>query len=297
MPEIPRTKFNSPWTVAVIEAALNDVSSAKGSSESLTAALNAMRADEAEDREALVELVDGGAKNRWKITIPTLPSGFTATVDTDGGLILNGTTGSSALTFATSTQFHAGETIVLSGCPSGGSDDSYRLDILRGANTNYCYGDPVIASDFTETAYPVRIRIAANYTCNNLKFYPMVCSLAAWKISQAYQPYRPSWQEMADNLETKVTMNNVYGFGTAIPSNSNLNDYKTPGVYRIESSTVAATISNIPTGAGAARIEVKGLNAADRYLQIYYTGDVIYQRRCNGSSWFSWYKFEGTAVT
>ena len=45
MPEIPRTKFNSPWTVAVIEAALNDVSSAKGSSESLTAALNAMRAE------------------------------------------------------------------------------------------------------------------------------------------------------------------------------------------------------------------------------------------------------------
>ena len=45
MPEIPRTKFNSPWTVANIEAALNDVSSAKGSSESLTAALNAMRAE------------------------------------------------------------------------------------------------------------------------------------------------------------------------------------------------------------------------------------------------------------
>ena len=45
MPEIPRTKFNSPWTVSNIEAALNDVSSAKGSSESLTAALNAMRAE------------------------------------------------------------------------------------------------------------------------------------------------------------------------------------------------------------------------------------------------------------
>lgn len=154
-----------------------------------------------EDRSALVELVDGGAKNRWKITTPTLPSGFTATVDADGGLILNGTTGSSALTFATSTQFYAGETVVLSGCPSGGSDDSYRLDILRGANTNYCYGDPVIASDFTNNEYPIRIRIAANYTCENLKFFPMVCTLAAWKISQAYQPYRPSWQEMWDAIQ------------------------------------------------------------------------------------------------
>ena len=154
------------------------------------------------DEAALVEIVDGGAKNRWKITIPaTLPTEFTATIDTDGGLILNGKTGSSALTFTTAVQFHAGETVVLSGCPAGGSDESYRIDILRGENTNYCYGDPVIASGFTETTYQVRIRIAANYTCNNLKFFPMVCTLVAWKISQAYQPYRPSYQELYEMVK------------------------------------------------------------------------------------------------
>lgn len=154
------------------------------------------------DDAALVELVDGGAKNRWKITIPsTLPTGFTATFDTDGGLILNGTAGGTALTFATFIQFHAGETVVLSGCPADGSDDSYRLDILRGDNTNSCYGDPVIASGFAETTYQVRIRIAANYTCNNLKLFPMVCTLAAWKISQTYQPHRPSYQELYDMVK------------------------------------------------------------------------------------------------
>lgn len=176
---------------------------------------------EAEDRAALVELVDGVAKNRWKITIPdALPTGFTATIDTDGGLILNGTTGSSALTFTTSTQFHAGETVVLSGCPADGSDDSYRLDILRGANTNYCYGDPVIASDFTETLYPVRIRIAANYTCNNLKFSPMVCTLAAWKISQSFQPYRPSYQELYERVVALEQANGITRSIQAAPTST-----------------------------------------------------------------------------
>lgn len=149
---------------------------------------------------ALSDLIDNGAKNRWKITIPTLPTGFTATIDSDGGLILNGTTGSNALTFATSTQFHAGETVVLSGCPVGGSDDSYRLDILRGVNTNYCYGEPVIATGFTENAYPVRIRIAANYTCDNLKFFPMVCSKAAWDISKSFRPYTPTNRELYEMI-------------------------------------------------------------------------------------------------
>lgn len=88
----------------------------------------------------------------------------------------------------------------------------------------------------------------------------------------------------------------IYRFGTVIPASSDLNDYKTPGVYRIESGSVATTISNLPTGAAAGRLEVKGLHVADRYLQIYFSGDVFFQRRWTGSSWTTWYKFEGTAV-
>jgi hypothetical protein len=140
-------------------------------------------------------VANSGAKNLWKLTIPSsLPSGFTITQDTDGGYIFNGTAGSSGVTCTTNVRFKSGKSYILSGCPSGGSDESYRLDILRGQNTNYCYGDPVIAGNFSATEYPVRIRIAPNYQCDNLKFYPM---LRYADISDdTFVPYAPTNREL-----------------------------------------------------------------------------------------------------
>lgn len=103
-------------------------------------------------------------------------------------------------------------------------------------------------------------------------------------------------QAKQDEIETKATVADIYGFGTVIPSNSDFNDYKTPGVYRVESNSIAATISNVPN-AGAGRLEVKGLHAANRYIQIYYSGDGEYRRRWGGTSWYTWYRIEQTAVT
>lgn len=144
---------------------------------------------------------NSGVKNIWKLTIPSnLPSGFTITKDTDGGYIFNGTTGSSALTCSTDIYFGSGD-YVLSGCPANGSDDSYRLDILRGANTNYCYGEPVVASGFTNVSYQCRIRIAPNYTCDNLKFYPMVCKKSQYDADPSYQPYAMSNAELTAAIQ------------------------------------------------------------------------------------------------
>lgn len=91
-------------------------------------------------------------------------------------------------------------------------------------------------------------------------------------------------------LQNKITLNDVYGFGLAIPSNSDINTYLSIGVYRIESSTVASTIDNLPVSS-AGRLEIKGLNAANRYLQIFYSGNQVFQRRWNGTAWTSWYEY------
>lgn len=125
--------------------------------------------------------------------------------------------------------------------------------------------------------------------------YPMIRPASI--TDSTFQPYAKTNAELTAEIATKVTIASIYGFGTAITSNSNLNDYKTPGVYRIESNSIAATISNLPAEAGAGRLEVKGLHAADRYLQIYYSGDALFQRRWTGSAWGAWYKFTTTAVT
>ena len=145
---------------------------------------------------------NNGVKNIWKVTIPSnLPSGFTITRDSDGGFVFNGNTGNSAVSCTTQVWFGT-ETYVLSGCPSGGSDDSYRFDILRGDNSVMCYGDPVEAGGFVQTkSYACRIRIAANYTCNNLKFYPMICLKSLYDADPSYQPYALSNAELTAAIQ------------------------------------------------------------------------------------------------
>lgn len=145
---------------------------------------------------------NNGVKNIWNVTIPSnLPSGFTITRDSDGGFVFNGNTGNSAV-FCTTQVWFETETYVLSGCPSGGSDNSYRFDILRGDNSVICYGDPVEAGGFVQTtSYTCRIRIAANYTCNNLKFYPMICLKSLYDADPSYQPYALSNAELTAAIQ------------------------------------------------------------------------------------------------
>lgn len=88
-----------------------------------------------------------------------------------------------------------------------------------------------------------------------------------------------------------------------IPSNSDFNDYKTPGEYRVQSNTEANTIANLPTSyndatprAGVLSVLI-GLNAPRTSLvQIYRTYGSSYvvsrtYQRCfyhENSSWTAW---------
>lgn len=105
MPDMPRTKFNSPWTVANIEAELNGVKNARGS-ESLADVLDA-KAEKAELTAAVAELsaeigvvANAGAKNIVNNTASdsrTL-AGVVWTKNADGSMTATGTsTGVSAV--------------------------------------------------------------------------------------------------------------------------------------------------------------------------------------------------------
>ena len=88
-----------------------------------------------------------------------------------------------------------------------------------------------------------------------------------------------------------------------IPSNSDLNDYKTPGEYQVQSNTEANTIANLPTsyndatpGSGVLSVLI-GFNAPRTSLiQIYRTYGSSYvvsrtYQRCfyhENSSWTAW---------
>lgn len=149
------------------------------------------------DKSAIIELVDSGAKNKLSIGIPTsVPTGLSCTRNTEGTYTVSGTlTAPNSISF--SIDAIDGD-LVLSGCPEGGGNDTYLLRITKSGSqvagsVDIGNGSDVFTMD--GSGYALNMRFAAgSYT--DLIFKPMICSAAAWAISQAYVPYRPSYQEL-----------------------------------------------------------------------------------------------------
>lgn len=101
----------------------------------------------------------GGGKNLLKNTRTigtTEILGLTITVYSNGSILINGTaSGESGLTVCNSITLSAGS-YILSGCPAGGSINSYSLDTYSGILV-YDYGDGISFSLEQETTFKVRI--------------------------------------------------------------------------------------------------------------------------------------------
>lgn len=165
---------------------------------------------EAADRAALVELIDGAAKNRlpfsdlaviksmntggtWNGNVYTW-NGVSFTINDDFSVTADGTAtgGNAVLVLSRPGGYTMPEgNWILSGCPAGGSASTYNIAI---AGTT---SDTGTTGSFTSCSKVlVRIYVISGTTVDNLTFNPMVCSKAAWDISQAYQPYRPNYAEL-----------------------------------------------------------------------------------------------------
>ena len=82
------------------------------------------------------------------------------------------------------------------------------------------------------------------------------------------------------------------GRATTIPDNSDINDYITPGTYKITNNTHAATMTNMPVKT-AGKLFVIELSQARRLVQWYMitnttTGSEFYQRYYDGAAWTTW---------
>lgn len=195
---------------------------------------------EAADRAALAELIDGGGKNRlpitsvdslkqlntygtWENNVYTHSSGVVFTVNDDMSITANGTASGANAVFILSMpggfSIEAGNWI-LSGCPSGGSTSTYNITI---AGTT---SDTGTTGNFTSCSKVlVRIYVISGTTVDDLVFRPMVCSKAAWDISQTYQPYRPSYAElyaMVQALQGGASLSSVQS--TAQPTSISAGD-------------------------------------------------------------------------
>ena len=154
----------------------------------------------------LAQLKANNTTGTWSGNVYTY-GGATYTVETDGNYVTGITVNSSGVT--TSHNFSIiqkaqleyllndiGKTFTLSGCPSGGSDSTYRLTELSltgvdtatlsdyGNGVNFTVGD---FSSFENDAYIV-IRVFSGATISNKVFKPMLRD--ANILDSTYEPYR-----------------------------------------------------------------------------------------------------------
>lgn len=176
----------------------------------------ASAASEAEDRAALIELVDGSSKNMLdlsKATSVSVGAGITYTLAADGTLTVNweGLTTGKTLKFKSLP--YIGGTLILSGVQSLTSPTVFRADVRQGETPDtrtdirtMDYGEsPKEAFTMLNDVYDYVIRIdvpsGESSTSGTATLQPMICTKAAWDISQTYQSYRPSYQELYDMVK------------------------------------------------------------------------------------------------
>lgn len=164
---------------------------------------------QSEDRAALVEVVDEGAKNIFDISTPESLRDTTVTPLGNGGAKLS-------CNNATWTQYHksiatkTGEKYkfaVYIDSITGSIGSDFNIYVKR---ENASDDDPYFVLNPTETGvYTADLTALTSVTViliyiNNsgtaktldVNMRVMFCSEADWNVSQAYQPYRPSYQEL-----------------------------------------------------------------------------------------------------
>lgn len=126
-------------------------------------------------------------------------NGVTYVVNADGSITLTGTADrATGITFSKTFMVKAGVKYIMSGCPTGGSVNTYRLDIRLNETTLYRptlttevsdYGDGTEFTPNEDATVMVATRVASGYTfpSGGVTFYPMVAQES--EPDRTYAPY------------------------------------------------------------------------------------------------------------
>jgi len=187
------------------------------------AALSAVSDKTDENRDELAEIVDAGAKNLLnpenavgyvgQSAFPISKSGITYTLDANSETITLSDTATSVSTLRIPITLKAG-TYHVSGIPSGGSDSSYRVDLREAGGNTFITSDFDYGSGFSftlseTTSLDYCIRIANGYSPSSVVVSPMICTEAAWSVSQQFVKYRPSYDELITRIEALEQANGI----------------------------------------------------------------------------------------
>ena len=222
-------------------------------------------------------IANQGAKNLAKNNGATSQTlyGVTFTKNADGSVTANGTATANA-TFYIDNGYYSdlqGESLTLSGCPSGGSSTTYRIAVIRsGSAIAIDYGNGITFNGRDNQR--VGITIFTGYTANNITFYPMLRYSSIQ--DDTYVPYGISNAELTARVYQTGT-NGVY----------NLDELQTSQVLGNGSST------NTPVANAWFFVEtfMVDTNGAFQRATGFYPTTVkgkVYSRVKQGGTWSEW---------
>lgn len=200
-------------------------------------------------------------------------NGVKFTPQADGTILVNGTASADTY-FAVRTYFSngilqnseykdlIGKSLILSGCPSGGSGSTYRLQFHKydGTNVIYDYGSGSSAFTVTDASsianvyVHVSIRIAPGITMSNVVFKPML-RLASIK-DDTFVPYVPTNSELVrwDEMEIYGSKNLLKNFASTKTENGITFTVSADGTVNVNGTASAQTdliiASNYPLNKG-----------------------------------------------
>ena len=274
-------------------------------------ALSELYAENANQQLEIDYAINTGSKNllpnKYSIGTVTETNGFRFTAMEDGGIKIEsiGTHSANGDYYILGNWGNTQTLLDLSGdtytatFSSGTTISGVSLRIFGASNTaiiNNLYINN--SRDMTDVQVKfVFITVTSTTTLpeNGIIVYPMIRN--AIIRNSTFEPYAPTNREL---YETKLTAEDVWGYGQLIPDSADLNDYTTGGKY-YGGNSAGSTVLNLPVANGSFTftLEVKQATPSMtyQYLRVCRLADdpYIYIRR-RYNSWGSWYRFTGETV-
>jgi len=264
----------------------------------------------------------GKSKNLLNHTITiTEKNGLTFTVNEDKSITVSGiATADTTLTLARleTHELEFNESVIFSGCPSGGNTETYcmmiqlhHMDMTVRVTYDIGEGYTLDADEYPVYLYSLAICVKSGQVMDNVVFKPMI-RLAS--ETSEYEPNRgvdrvASIETQVKQIDAELDTHRSLGVPTkSIKEGDDLDNYLTAGTFK--KATSSLTVSNEPNGGilGEYKLIVEHLSKSTyiKHTIILAYSSMVYERYryySDGWKWSSWkitqsyYGGDGSIVT
>ena len=297
---IPKGDYNAATTYEMLDFVYYQGRSyvckqtSTGNAPTNTTYWQALTGDASAEIQALTNYVaNNNVKNFLPVTAQTqTKNGLTFTVNNDGSVTVTGTASAQTDFAIGSVTLKDGQGYVLSGCPSGGSTTTYRLN-LRDYGSDIGSGYEVTAVS-TTLSTDVYIRFNSGFAISgSLVFKPMITDANIPDSDYAhYQPYAKTNVELTQDVSDVLP---IVGDAIEITTTESFANLKNGITYKFSTSDTGNPFSGYNVAVKVAKVaSTSGVQIAYKVVSSANTElDLLAIRPCLGGTYGAWRKFSG----